>query len=191
MKPRHLAMLAALAVAAWLALFGDKTPNGVVVASADPASANKAKPEQGAAPVTEGVEGRSEKPASASAGAHKKKADISILALRDRAELIGGASSGNSANLFGPQSWTPPPVPVKAEPPPPPTAPALPFTYLGKKREDASWEVYLAHGDTTLIVREQSMIEENYRVDSIKPPVLTLTYLPLNQSQTLQIGGAD
>ena len=66
-------------------------------------------------------------------------------------------------------------------------------TYLGrrKKLEDAVWEVYLSKDDHTFIVREKSVVDTNYRVESIKPPTLTLTYLPLNQMQTLSIGGAD
>ncbi len=94
--------------------------------------------------------------------------------------------------IFGVQNWTPPPPPPpKPLPPPPPTAPPLPFTYLGKKSEDQIWEVYLARGEKTYIVREKSLIEQEYRIDSIKPPTLTLTYLPLNQVQSLTIGGTD
>lgn len=94
--------------------------------------------------------------------------------------------------LFGSQSWTPPPAPPRqAAAPPPPTAPPLPFTYLGKKSEDNQWEIYLARGSDTFIVREQTVIEGRYRIDAIKPPTLTVTYLPLNQVQTLTIGGTD
>ena len=194
MKTRHLVLLVAVGIAAWLAIFGDKTPDGGASAPADHAPMTTAHPEHSEQPASLRVdtgESRADKSASGSPDKRKPKADISILALRNRAELIGGASSGNGANLFASQSWTPPPAPVVVAPPPPPAAPALPFTYLGKKHEDTAWEVYLAHGDTTLIVHDQSTIEGAYRVDSIKPPVLTLTYLPLNQSQTLQIGDAD
>ena len=75
--------------------------------------------------------------------------------------------------------------------PPPPTAPTLPFIYLGKKVDDHIWEVYLARGEQTYIVREKTLIDNTYRVDSIRPPTLSLTYLPLNQAQTLSIGGID
>lgn len=192
MTMRHIAMLLALAIAAWLALFGDKTPNGGVSAAVEKSTSAKQSATQRDSATIEPSDVRGEAPSHSSSGSgHKPKADITILALRNRAELIGGASSGNGTSLFGAQSWTPPPLPVKALPPPAPTAPALPFTYLGKKREDTTWEVYLARGDTTLIVHDKSVIEGTYRVESIKPPSLTLTYLPLNQSQTLQIGDAD
>ena len=194
MKARHMVMLAALAVTAWLAFFGDKTPSGGV---AEPTkrsvpSKNTATPHtEASAASVDNVEGSGRTAENGASVKQKHKPEVEILALRDRTELIGGASSGNGGNLFTSQSWAPPPPPVKAGPPPPPTAPAIPFTFLGKKHEDATWEVYLAHSETTLIVREGSMIEGTYRVESIKPPLLTVIYLPMNQRQTLPIGDAE
>jgi hypothetical protein len=94
--------------------------------------------------------------------------------------------------LFDSQTWNPPPPPPpKPTPPPPPVAPPLPYIVLGKKSEGQQWEVYLARGDQTFIAREKETLENQYRVDSIKPPTMVLTYLPLNQVQTLSIGGFD
>lgn len=94
--------------------------------------------------------------------------------------------------LFDSQTWNPPPPPPpKPTPPPPPVAPPLPYIVLGKKSEDQKWEVYLARGDQVFIAREKESLENQYRVDSIKPPTMVLTYLPLNQVQTLSIGGID
>jgi hypothetical protein len=67
----------------------------------------------------------------------------------------------------------------------------MPFTYLGKKSADGSWEVYLARGDETVIVRDQMVIDSTYRVESIKPPTLTLVYLPQKTVQIIDIGSAD
>ncbi|UUZ55500.1 hypothetical protein LP419_07470 [Massilia sp. H-1] len=99
-------------------------------------------------------------------------------------------------DLFSRRDWNLPPPPVAAQavappPPPPPMAPPLPFTFLGKAVADGSWEVYLARGDKTFIVRDKTVIEGMYRVDAITPPNLTLTYLPLNQVQQLNIGVLD
>jgi hypothetical protein len=69
--------------------------------------------------------------------------------------------------------------------------PSLPFTYLGKQGADGNWEVYLTRGDETLIVRDQMVIDGSYRVDAIKPPNMTLVYLPLKLVQTMDIGSAD
>jgi hypothetical protein len=194
MKARHIVMLAALAITAWLASFGDKTPSGGVAEPVKrPASSKSASAPHSVATATnvDNVSGSGSAAESGASSKQKHKPEVEILALRDRTELIGGASSGNGGNLFTSQSWAPPPPPVKAGPPPPPTAPAMPFTFLGKKHEDATWEVYLAHSETTLIVREGSMIEGTYRVESIKPPLLTVIYLPMNQRQTLPIGDAE
>ena len=67
-------------------------------------------------------------------------------------------------------------------------APPLPFIYLGKVAADGAWEVFLARGDKTYIVRDNTVIDGAYRVEAIAPPVMTLTYLPLNQVQQLNIG---
>jgi len=187
-KPRHLLMAAGVAIAAWLALFGDKTPNGNVAEPVTRTAAKPAAPRDTVAPPIVVAAAPEESPRKS-----KTKPEPTILALRARAELIGGASAGDkTATLFGSQSWVPPPPPpAKPSAPPPPTAPALPYTYIGKKLEDDAWEVYLTKGEHTFIVHEKTTIEATYRVESIKPPTLTLTYLPLNQMQTLSIGGAD
>ena len=70
-------------------------------------------------------------------------------------------------------------------------APPLPFTYLGKAAENGHWEVFLAIRDKTYVVRDKMVIDGIYRVDAIAPPNLTLTYLPLNQVQQLNIGVLD
>jgi hypothetical protein len=177
MKPRQLLLAAGLAVAGWFALFGDKAPAGDI---AEPAARRQAlaAPRRAAAPGT--------------------AATPDIQTLRPREELIGGARAAEGDALFASQSWVPPPpppapAPSRPEPEaqPAPTAPPLPFTYLGKKSEDGVWEVYLARGGETYIVREQSVIDRMYRVESIKPPNLSVTYMPLNQIQMLPIGAAQ
>lgn len=181
MKARHVLLAAGLVIAASLVIFGDKTPAGGI---AEPV-ARAVQPAVSSAPATKAT------PRDAVRAALTPEPEI--LALQSRDTLIGGAGSEKSAEgLFGSQSWMPPPPPPpKPAPPPPPTAPPLPFTYLGKKVEDGTWEVFLARGDQTFIVRQQTIIDGTYRVDSIKPPTVVLTYLPLNQVQTLTIGGID
>lgn len=182
MSPRHIALGAALLVAAGFVLFGDKSPAGAVVEPA-PRSAAAAVPAKPAAT------------ARASSAASKPAApEVTILRLEPRATLIadGNAAPGEGASAFGTQNWTPPPPPPPAPPPPPPpTAPALPFTYLGKAASNGEWEVFLARGDQTLIVRDKMVIDGVYRIDAIAPPSLTFTYLPLKQVQQLNIGVRD
>lgn len=174
MNARRFLLAAALATAAWLALYGDKAPADGI-----------------AEPVARAPARAAERSTPASAAAASR--EPMILALQARDTLIGGASTDRPARgLFGSQSWTPPPPPPpKPPPPPPPTAPPLPFVYLGKKMEDGKWEVYLSRGERVYIVRMQDVIDGFYRVESIQPPTLTLTYLPLSQTQTLAIGEAN
>lgn len=180
MNKRHGILAVALAVSGWLALFGNKTPGDDI---AEPVART---------PVTS-VAGKVARPMATRAADDKTKREHDILALQPRETLIGNTLEQKaSAGLFNTHSWAPPPPPPpKPSPPPPPTAPPLPFTYLGKKIEDGNWEVYLGRGDNTFIARTQTLIENTYRVESIRPPQLTLTYLPLNQQQTLNIGGID
>ena len=70
-------------------------------------------------------------------------------------------------------------------------APPMPFTFIGKAAADGAWEVFLARGDKTYVVRAKMVIDGTYRVDSIAPPFMSLTYLPLNQVQQLNIGVLD
>jgi len=178
MKRRHLAMGAALVVAAGLVFFGDKTPDSGVaepVERAHVASASSAP---------------SPKPAPLA----KAGAEPVILRLLPRDELIAENSKAG-AGLFGSQNWNPPPPrqpkPAKMPPPPPPTAPPLPFTLIGKSVGAGVYEVYLSRGEQVYLVREHTTIDGMYRVDKIVPPMLTLTYLPLNQVQQLNIGVFD
>lgn len=93
-------------------------------------------------------------------------------------------------DMFSSTSWyVPPPVPKIL---PPPSAPALPFVYIGKMQEEGNKStVFLERQNRIYLVREGDAIDANYRVDTIKDPVMTLTYLPLDIKQTVQIGEAN
>jgi hypothetical protein len=109
-----------------------------------------------------------------------------ILAIRPR------NPSERFQDTFASHDWTPPPPPPpKPEPPPPPTAPPLPFNVLGKKLEDGAWQVFLARENQIFPVKRQDTIDNIYRIEEIRPPLMTLTYLPLNQRQTLSIGPGE
>ncbi|MGJ9420319.1 hypothetical protein ACHAC9_21570 [Massilia sp. CMS3.1] len=193
MKTRHMIMGAALVAAAALVAFGDNSPEG-----------DLAEPVARAAPTAEDgkLAARAQSPAvlpalAAGAGtvAPGSKSAPHILRLLPRHALVGLAGVKGGADVFGSRDWTPPPppppAPVAPPPPPPPSAPPLPFTLLGKALENGAWEVYLARAGKTYIVKPKTVIDGTYRVDAIAPPFLTLTYLPLNQVQQLNIGAFD
>lgn len=181
MKPRHIVMGVALAAAAGLVLFGDNAPQTELAEPVERAAA---------ATVTEPVR-------SAAPSTRKTGDDVAIARLIPRETLIGASGDrfGEGENsLFARHDWTPPPPPPSNEPPPPPpppSAPPLPFTYIGKSLQDGVWQIYLARGDRTYLVQDGETIDGTYRVDAIRPPVLTLTYLPLEQRQQLNIGVFD
>ena len=170
MTPRHYLLLAGVLGAGALLLFGERQPVAEVAEAV----------ERAVAPARQ----RDAKPLAA---------QPAILALLPRSEVAGedGETFGGADGVFQSHSWTPPPpkmVAVAAPPPPPPMAPPLPFVYLGKAAADGAWEVFLSRADKTYIVRANTVIDGAYKVVAIAPPVMTLTYLPLNQVQQLNIG---
>ncbi len=202
MKPYQILMGVALVGAAGLLLWGDPTPSGELAEPA-PRHAAPAAAANGNS-NSDGNTGAADSAATAPpaatrnarAGAADAFAATTILALLPRARLLGEAGEGFGADgaVFQGQNWSPPPPPVKAErppPPPPPTAPPLPFTILGKAVSAGVWEVFLARGDKTYVARLNEVIDGTYRVDRIAPPLLMLTYLPLNQTQQVNIGVSD
>ncbi|WP_431226174.1 hypothetical protein [Burkholderia contaminans] len=92
---------------------------------------------------------------------------------------------------FTASSWLPPPPVVPPPPetrPAPPTAPPVPFVYLGQQdAKSAKPQVFLGNGDQLLIVSPGDVIGGQYRVESVSASNVVLTYLPLNQVQTVLI----
>lgn len=165
MKRQHLLMAAGVVASAALAVFGDRAPSGSATVEAAPHAA------------------------SAQPQAKRKRAPM-ILALQPRAGLIAHDYPKEPPALFG----IPAASQAAAEAAPPMAAaaseePAMPFTYLGKKFENGKWEVYLAIGDKTYFAREGSVLDDTYVVNAIRPPVLTLTFIPKKQVMSLIIGG--
>jgi hypothetical protein len=108
-----------------------------------------------------------------------------ILAIRPR------AAASNIDDAFAALDWRPPPPPPPKPIVQPPVAPPLPYTVIGKKLEDGAWQVFLRRDDQILVVKTLDTIDNAYRVEEIRPPVMTLTYLPLQSRQTFSIGGGE
>lgn len=160
---RTILLLFLGAAAALLAL--EEPPGGDGTGGMAAAAPRKAVPETLSAP-----------PGTHAAGQGEETAMIQEIRPRPPAPGV--------AKAFTARDWTP------ATSPPPPTAPPLPFVFLGKKLEDGHWQVFLGQDDRTYIVRENEAIDGLYRVEAIRLPAMTLTYLPLRQRQTLDIGDA-
>jgi hypothetical protein len=101
-----------------------------------------------------------------------------------------GGLAGTGSSLFSSHSWEPPPPKVKPGPPPPPpkpVAPPLPYTFAGRMLQDGTVYVFLARGDRIITAKQGDTIEGVYRVDAISETQVSLTYVPLNEKQTLAV----
>jgi len=180
MNKRHVLMGLGLLVASWFAFVADKTPVAEPVARGTATAVPVQSPLPVAAPVAKASDAGGATPA------------VSILRLREREPYVAPKGDARrNFSLFGVTGWEPPPPKVAAGPPAAPQAPPLPYSYLGKKFEAGRWEVYLALGEDARVVRPHTRLDEQYRVDTISPPTLSLTYLPLMQVQTLNIGTTE
>lgn len=94
------------------------------------------------------------------------------------------------AELFA----SPPPPSANVLPAPPasmpPTAPPLPYKVLGKQLGQQGWMVFLSRGEQIVLAHAGERLDEQYEVVAIAPPRLDLRYLPLDSTQTLNIGPA-
>jgi hypothetical protein len=165
--------------AAWLAVFGDKTPSG------DPAETVAQPVERKSSQASAAVPAQEAKPAGATADTRGQ-----LLQLASRENLIR-ATPASSVDVFSTRNWTPPPPPAEPVPEPAPTAPPLPYAYAGKMKIGGAWEVYLTRGEATYIVRQGSSLEGTYDIEKISPPDMTMKYRPLGQQQSMFIGEAE
>jgi hypothetical protein len=178
MTKRQIFLGVSLVVAAWFAFVADTTPSEQLLA---PVATSISQGE----PVAVATADNADK-------SPKGTSTATILRLRPRPSFVAkeGAAHLNFA-LFVSTSWDPPQPKIASGPPPSPELPPLPYAYLGKKLEGGRWEVYLGLGDDARVARPNSLLDENYRVDSIAPPIMSLTYLPLKKTQTLNIGTTE
>lgn len=123
---------------------------------------------------------------------------VEVLRIRPRAQET--AYEEQDARLFAPTLTT---QPTKKTPiasavpmaivsaPPPPQAPPLPFHVLGRYDEAGQAVIFLQHNDQNLVVRVGDTLADEYKVEGLNGTTLTLRYLPLNQSQSLEIDGVQ
>ncbi len=92
-------------------------------------------------------------------------------------------------DLFAGRSWyVAPPAPSAIAP----SAPPMPYVYAGKVTEDGAQPVVvLSKQGRSYVVRQGDILESIYRVDEIRAPLMSLTYLPLNVTQTIQMGESN
>ncbi|MBC7702031.1 MAG: hypothetical protein H7225_16730 [Massilia sp.] len=82
------------------------------------------------------------------------------------------------------QAPTPPPQAVESVAIAPPMAPPFPHAWVGRFNDSAQRAV-LASADSTWVVSVGDVIEGQWRVDQIQERQMSLTYLPLQQRQSI------
>ncbi len=109
------------------------------------------------------------------------------MAIRPRGE------GGEASNAFAVRDWSPPPPPhvAKPVPPPAPTAPPFPYVVFGKLLDQGHWQVFLRRDQIVVVAMAADVLDDQYRIDVIRPPVMTVTYLPLRERMTINIGGDE
>lgn len=124
----------------------------------------------------------------------KSNAELGLMRLKVREEpqrLLDADTVSDMAQkeppIFHAQTWNPPPPKVvkKEEPP---KAPPWPYTYLGQQFTGGVWWVYLMLGEETRAIKKDQVLDGKYRIEKIDPPHLSVTFLPLNEVQTVTIG---
>jgi len=176
-KGRLRILLPVLAIAAGLAIFGDKTPAGaakVTAVASRPVSSPAVAPARPATVTT----------STASTAAEP------LESLRPREELVQAAPGGAFADLFASPRWSmppPPPAPVAQVAAPVVIAPPA-YRVIGKKEEDGVWELYLGREDSSFVVREGDLLDGTWRVGKIEPPMARLTHLQSGAAHDLPIG---
>jgi hypothetical protein len=132
--------------------------------------------------------------ASAPAAATPSAAAASVApGLPTRSKITESAAK----DPFAARGWLPPPPPpppplaeAPPPPPPPPTAPPVPFRFVGLLEEKASKPAaFIAKGDALYVVHVGDVVESTYRVESFNSAQVVVTYLPLQQRQTIEVNG--
>ena len=72
-----------------------------------------------------------------------------------------------------------------------PVAPVIPFKYIGKILGDDEYSVFVALNGKNYVVKEGDIVQQTYKIEKITPPVMTVTYIPMNVLQTMQIGASN
>lgn len=178
--------IAILIVAVGSALIVERV---VALSSDDSEISAPVKPRRDRAPESQGAAGDA---ATAVAAASSVRLDR----LNDRQRSGPGSARPEAARapqppLFETVSWLPPAPKVVAAPPPKPVAPPFPYPYLGGLSEDGVRTAFFTKGDRALPVRVGDTIDAAFRVDDMTDKQMTLTYLPLNETLVVVLGGGQ
>jgi hypothetical protein len=126
--------------------------------------------------------------------AANEPAPLPVVAAPARAaiEVTGSTDAFRSRSWLAPPAPAPLPAPVRPAPPPAPTAPSLPFKFVGMLEQKTDRPTaFLAKGEALHVVRVGDVVDGAYRVESLSATQIVVTYLPLNERQTLSVAGGQ
>ncbi len=117
--------------------------------------------------------------------------DARLQALSDSAD--SPAPTTPRPALFDIVSWQPPaPKAAAAQPPaapPKPVAPPFAYVYMGGLTDNGVRTSFFTKGERVIAVKAGDTIDAAYRIDQMTEKQMTLTYLPLNETLVLALGG--
>jgi len=175
-----------LVLAVGVALLGERV---VTLGASDDDSVAAAAPAR-ARPARAAPDDSARAVAAQDTGVRLDRLDARQRAL-DAASNRKSAKDGKGAQTspFETVSFAPPaPKPTPA-PPAKPVAPPFPYTYMGAMTDAGVRTVFFNQGDRALAVKQGDTVDGRYRVDQMTDRQMRFTYLPLNQSMTVAIGG--
>ncbi len=108
---------------------------------------------------------------------------------RQQAAPTAAQPAASQPVLFDTVSWQPPPPKAEAPPVPKPVTPPFPYAYMGGLSEDGVHTSFFTKGERVLPVKAGDTIDAVYRVDQMTDKQMTLTYLPLNETLVVALGG--
>ncbi len=102
-----------------------------------------------------------------------------------------GVMGDAKADLFGPQSWQPPPAKVVAAPPLPLSPPPMAYRFVGRFLQDGNSLIFVSKGDTPVAVKPGDTLDGGYVVESISNTAIGLVYPPLGHRVSISITPSD
>ncbi|MCA3176735.1 MAG: hypothetical protein ING36_14605 [Burkholderiales bacterium] len=120
---------------------------------------------------------------------HATQTQVRVLEIRDRVEyeelsLFSEATWGRAAN--NPAVSAPPITSVAEAVPAAPSAPPLPFRLMGRYEDAGKSVVFLLQADKSWAVSEGDTFS-SYKVEHITANAVHVRYLPLNETQILDV----
>lgn len=179
--PMIVALLACLALTMYVAMQPDADEDLAPLAERQPGGGPRAVPPLAGASAASRAGQTGQAAALADVG-------VALAAWHQRRVASGANQALSAANALTSQAWAPqqppPPPPPLAEAPPPPTAPPFPHDWVGRYL-DPQPRAIVAGPLGTWVVKVGDVMEGQWRIDAIAERRMTLTYLPLSQSQTV------